>query len=365
MDFSLLLSPFSTTPPAGEDLTYDPCIDVIKEARFEEDPRLSQGVWERDVKKADWNEVSTRSFLLLQTRTKDLQLALWFCQAQLELHKDFKHLGTTLEFITVFCDRFWTTMYPQQDRLERIASLFSWFMEYLKQHLSLLPFTSPTDQAINGYCLYDYKRAQKFEQILRSQKEGKKKLQEAQDKGELGVEGFQKSLKKLSSLTAKALKDDLQKTKETFLKLQVFLNEHLEKEAPSFTNAFEILSEIYNLVSPFALDEEPKNESEDSSIGKESLSAVLPTTTVNQEPLRQELLSQGAFTGAFVDKKRQQLYLQIENIAKELLELEPHSPTPHILKEVRKWEDKSLGDIINFFGPQDFTLLLKKFGVVS
>ncbi|HEY6331529.1 MAG TPA: type VI secretion system ImpA family N-terminal domain-containing protein, partial [Blastocatellia bacterium] len=71
--------------PAGEDLTYDPLLDEIREARRADD-NLEQGDWKRELKSADWNKVVALTSEALATRSKDLQLAAWLAEALAKLH---------------------------------------------------------------------------------------------------------------------------------------------------------------------------------------------------------------------------------------------------------------------------------------
>jgi type VI secretion system protein ImpA len=347
VDLSLLLSPISHSSIEGEDISYDTCLDAIKQARTQEDARFSQGVWERDVKKADWQEVASRCYLLLQTRTKDLTLALWLGQALIEQAKDFKTFSLVCDFITTFCERFFEEMYPKgEERLEKLEGLFSWFLTFLQESISLKEFTPPLDEAPRGYSLYNLQQAQKIEHLLKSQKESKKLLEEAKKKGDLLVDDFHKSLRKIAPLTAKELNEALNDIKTSFSKLQNFLDDHLDKNAPSFSVVMEQIRDIQTLITPFI---------------REELHSPTPVEEQSTQPSASIEMSMNPT----LEKKREDLYKQLESIATELSHLEPHSPTPQILKEIRKWESKTLGDIINFFGPQDFTLLLKKFGIVT
>jgi len=56
LDLERLLTPISGDNPAGQFLRYEGMYDRIQEAR-KEDADLPQGVWERELKKADWNKV--------------------------------------------------------------------------------------------------------------------------------------------------------------------------------------------------------------------------------------------------------------------------------------------------------------------
>ena len=76
-----LLRPISGDAPCGRFMLYDPLYDSIREARLQEDESLPQGVWQRDLKKADWGKVEALCVDALVTHTKDLQIVSWLLEA--------------------------------------------------------------------------------------------------------------------------------------------------------------------------------------------------------------------------------------------------------------------------------------------
>lgn len=80
IDMEAILQPIPGENPAGEDLRYAPVYEEIREARRSEDP-LAMGDWQRELKTADWSRVVTLATEALSTKTKDLQIAAWLCEA--------------------------------------------------------------------------------------------------------------------------------------------------------------------------------------------------------------------------------------------------------------------------------------------
>ena len=76
IDIEALLQPISDEEPCGSDLRYHPVTDKIKEARRQEEA-LAQGVWEREVKVADYVAVLKLAKEALTKQSKDLQIAAW------------------------------------------------------------------------------------------------------------------------------------------------------------------------------------------------------------------------------------------------------------------------------------------------
>src|SRR5215813_8833812 len=86
IDAQNLLQPIPGANPAGESLRYRGTYDLIADARREDDPSLSQGIYKSTLKRADWATVEAICIEALTNRTKDLQLASWLLEAWLHLH---------------------------------------------------------------------------------------------------------------------------------------------------------------------------------------------------------------------------------------------------------------------------------------
>jgi type VI secretion system protein ImpA len=140
-----LLHPISANSPSGEYLLYENIYDLVKEARRQEDD-LSQGEWQREIKKADWKMVQQLCFQTLAKQSKDLQLAAWWMEAKIHL-EDFQGLIQGLTLINQLCERFWQTLWPQPeagDWENRIAPLI-WINEKIPFCIGTLPITLPQD----------------------------------------------------------------------------------------------------------------------------------------------------------------------------------------------------------------------------
>ena len=107
-----LLSPISPESPAGEDLSFDPVMDEIREARRADDPTIAQGAWVQALKTADWAKVQQLCEGLLKERTKDLQFACWYAEAMVN-REGFKGLAVSLKVIEGFLSQFWESVYPR------------------------------------------------------------------------------------------------------------------------------------------------------------------------------------------------------------------------------------------------------------
>src|ERR1700753_980884 len=110
-DVATLLQPISEQAPAGELLRYEGTYDRIMEARREDDASLAQGVWKRDLKKADWNLTSQICIDALEKRSKDLQIAAWLLEAWLHLY-GFAGVSAGTRLLVELCHEFWDSLHP-------------------------------------------------------------------------------------------------------------------------------------------------------------------------------------------------------------------------------------------------------------
>ena len=75
IDVQDLLQPIPGANPAGESLRYQGTYDRIADARREDDPNLSQGIYKSALKRADWATAEAICVEALTKRSKDLQIA--------------------------------------------------------------------------------------------------------------------------------------------------------------------------------------------------------------------------------------------------------------------------------------------------
>ena len=57
IDLTTLLQPIPGPDPTGMPLRYAGDYDRIQEARLQDDASLPQGIWQRQLKRADWDQV--------------------------------------------------------------------------------------------------------------------------------------------------------------------------------------------------------------------------------------------------------------------------------------------------------------------
>jgi len=106
LELERLLAPVPGDAPTGEMLRYEGTYDSLQEARSADNPTLPQGIWERGLKKANWNEVYSICFEALENRSKDLQIATWMLESLLHLY-GFEGVREGLKLIKGMVENFW------------------------------------------------------------------------------------------------------------------------------------------------------------------------------------------------------------------------------------------------------------------
>lgn len=129
LNLERLLQAIRPDQPCGEDLAFSPDMDAIAQARVQDDPALDQGVWVTVLKQADWPLVVRRCGELIETRSKDLRLAVWLAEA-LAITHGARGLGDGYALLAALCEQYWDGLYPlaEQGDCEQRSGNLHWLM---------------------------------------------------------------------------------------------------------------------------------------------------------------------------------------------------------------------------------------------
>lgn len=226
-----LLSPISTDSPGGEDLSFDPVMDEIREARRSEDASLAQGAWVRNLKQADWGRVIQLSEDLLKGRTKDLQVACWYTEALLK-RDGFKGLVIGLKVVEGLLSQYWETLVP---RLEdggvdlRVGRL-EWLDTTVGAAVREQPITSPSS---GGHSWLRWKESRDVENL--GLKDGSAK-EAAIAEGKLSGEAFEKAVKASGASWFRKVHEELSAATTAFQALMATADRQMGLDSPVMNN---------------------------------------------------------------------------------------------------------------------------------
>jgi type VI secretion system protein ImpA len=323
-----LLAPIPGDSPSGPSLRLDPLYDELRKLREEDDPALPQGVWQRELKRADWNAVIERAAEALTTRTKDLQIAAWLCEAW--LHREgFPGLERGLRLIAALCREYWDSVHPRSedgDLQARVAPI-AWLADKLALPLKRVPITAPDAEDEEAYAWIDSELALYQANLARLKPDAPE---------ERGVVTHPKFLVSVS-LTPAAWYATLAENLEGALSALEDLDDTIaalagDANAPSLAPLREPLVAIQGFVSRI-LGERVQN----GELAAWALHDGVPP-----------------FEGRDVDAPRSgapivsraEAFQRLREAAEYLMRTEPHSPVPYLVRRAVSWEHMALGELL-------------------
>ena len=323
-----LLAPISEEAPAGVWLRFEPVYDEIKRLRAEEDAGLPQGVWQRELKRADWPAVADLCAQVLAGTSKDLQIAAWLTEAWIHM-QGFPGLERGARLLAGLCRGFWPDLHPSLDGDDSEARLapLAWAADRLQLPLKRVLVTAPTGDDAMAYGWKDWEAGLYLANLSRLDSAAAAKEQE---RGMVPQAKFLVSVSltpapwfaKTASETAGALAalDDL----------EAALAGLCGPAAPSFTPLRTPLAAI----RAFAVRVlEERGESVEAA----------PAGPAGQEeiPMDGEVpIASGPIAS------RAEAFHRLNQAAEFLLRTEPHSPVPYLVQRAVSWGNLSLAELL-------------------
>ena len=313
-DVASLLEPISEEAPAGEWLRFSELYDEIQKARQEDDATLPQGIYVRDLKRADWPVVEQLCAKALTMYSKDLQIAAWLTEAWIRLYglegarEGFRLLNTMVE-------AYWEYLYPAiDDDLEgRIAPL-EWLDEKLLPSLRLVPVTDPEMADLHPFTLADKEKAEK--------QTPQKKDGAREDDGAR----FQTSVTMTPTPFFRVLYLTATDVQEAVEELISTLEPLCGKDTPRFQRIRTVIGSIRQFAAHL-LEEREEH--------------------VPQNPNPGDVLDLASDGPRHQFASRADAYRMLLEAAEYLSRVEPHSPTPYLIRRAVSWGSMSLVELLD------------------
>lgn len=344
-----LLKPIMGAAAAGRSVRYDDYAQ-IGEARRAENAALPQGVWVRDVKRADWETVERLCVETLTARSKDLWVACWLTEAWTQRH-GFPGLGRGLALLAQLCEGFWPDLYPALDAGDvgaRVAP-FEWLNQHIPVLLNLLPLVVDTasDRQFNWSNL---REAQRLEHVrLRDAAAA----QRAEAKGAITLQDFTACERQTDPARFAGVSAAIGVARRRLDGLDAILTVACGRDAPGFGRIRDVLGEI---------------EGYAGSVLRARAAGAAPPTAL--EPLAATDLTSSTTLPPAVRpgaRSRRSAFRDLAEIAEFFEANEPHSPVPLVLRELVAWETMSLPELqarLHLAG-SDVAVLLQVLGVMD
>ncbi|MFC5458957.1 type VI secretion system protein TssA [Massilia niabensis] len=301
-----LLRPVSEAAPCGEDLAFSPELDAIAQARKADDPSIEQGAWVTTLKEADWKFVTKRCALLLETRSKDLQLAVWLAEASAKT-AGLRGLGDALLVTASLCERYWDGLYPLPDEggfEQRIGNL-AWIAARAPQLVMECPVTEGT-----AFSMRD--------------------IEAARASGAGKIAEVEAARGRTSKAWQQALLDDCTACLAALDGLEGAVDARLGVDGPSFSSARTALQNLAHFVTPAA-----------AAAGPAPVAGAAVAAPGQPQPLP-AAASQGQQVFAGPIQTRAQALGQLRAVADFFRHTEPHSPVAYLADKAASWGEQPL-----------------------
>lgn len=330
-DLGRLLAPISEDAPAGVWLRFEPVYDEIRHLREEDDPTLPQGIWQRDLKQADWRGAAALCAEVLETRTKDLQIAAWLTEAWIHLD-GFPGLERGARLLAGLCREFWEDLHPALDEEGSEARLapIEWAADRLELPVKQVPVTAPTAEDGVPYSWMDWETGAYLSNLARQDEDA---AAQAQEEGMVSQARFLASLSLTPASRLKALAGEIAAALVALGELEEVLAERCGGDAPSLSGLGSPLAAIQAFVSRVL---EERGE-------KEPMKTYIPGEWTSPEPPGREGERAGA-AGSIAS--RADAYQRLTEAASYLLRTEPHSPVPYLVRRAIVWGNLSLAELL-------------------
>ena len=332
-DLERLLEPVSAERPSGESLRYEGIYDRIREARREDDARLSRGIYESEPKRADWAAVESIATEALSTRTKDLQIAAWLTEAWTHLY-GLAGSREGLRLMAGLCARFWETLHPElegEDCEARVSPVV-WVNEKLSLKVKQLAVSSPQAGEVPAYSFADWESAAHLENLS---KRDPKALQTAEARGAVTPAKFHSSLMLTERNFYAELYEDGASALEACGALEGLLAELCGGAAPTLARFREALEGLGRL----AADVLRSRPAADYDLEAGESPYVYGADGDEEE-------DGASWSSGAPIRSRAEAYQRLSEAADYLLRTEPHSPTPYLVRRAVEWGSMSLQEVL-------------------
>ena len=342
-----LLVPFEGDDPCGEDQTWSGVFRDIMTARTEDDPDAPQGVWETEIRRADWPKVEELCSTGLKTMSKDLRFSLWLTEAWTK-QEGLNGFRRGIDLTVSLCEEFWDDLYPKIDEdgdLEPRLGPLHLAATQFERHLVLMPITAPAAGEMTQMRLKDLNDVQRIENLaMRDEaaaaKEEARYLSRQQFENAVSltpVEWFQDQLPLIEASLGEIERLDL------------FFEEHCPRDGPSLSELRKTLERIDQLTRQWVLERggslaAEESEPEDAAEGADDTGEEAAMSDTKPADAASQDSSGGVAAGPITN--RAEAYRRLEEIADFLVRAEPHSPTPYLIRRAVSWGNMSFGELL-------------------
>lgn len=338
IDFEALLTPIPGENPSGEPMQYSGLYDDIREARRADDD-MNLGEWKTELKVSDFRKVINLAVPALSTKTKDLQVCAWLCEALTNQH-GFAGFRDGIKLMRQMQENFWDTLYPEIDEgdMEGRANAVEWMNNQMSVGIKKIPFT-----AGEGFNYIHWLESTQFDFPADTSgldyNEGERiKALKAQAETEKRKTGDMWRVAKASTNRAfcEQIHLTLEECWEELNTLDKVDEERYDRnQTPGLKDVKKTLEDIRGV---FGKVLEEKREAEPDAIEDE----VVIEETVEGEDGETVVVKKGMAVGSGVIQSRGDALKRLSELADYFRKNEPHSPVSYLIQRAVKWGNMPL-----------------------
>lgn len=326
--FNQLVAPIPGDHPGGEDMTFSPHFDLIREARRQDDPSLAQGEWETALKAAEWPKARQMCEDLLSRKSKDLQVACWYTEALCHL-SGFEGLVFGLQVIEVFLTDFWEFLYPDlmEDGLDERAGKIEWLNKQLPVAIRCIPLTTKN---AGGYSWLLWDQSRSVDNLGLKDPAAR---DAAAAEGKLTGEAFDKAAAQSGLQFYETLHSRIRDVSTRLAVVERCVDERFGDDSPGLTDLRKAVSDCEDVVARI--------------IGRlggaarpAEREASLAATATSSEERSDMYIPVAVASGPF--QSRGDAVNALREVAKYFKQNEPHSPVAPLAERAAKWAEMPL-----------------------
>ena len=335
IELAALLQPIPGGDPTGMPLRYAGDYDRIQEARLQDDASLPQGIWQRQLKRADWDQVASLCADALINRSKDLQIAAWLVEAAVQRH-GFAALASGFALLDGLAASFWPDLYPaiEEGDLESRLSPLAWLNDRLPVLLHQLPVTRTTGMNVAAHSWADYGNAERHEVV---RQRDPKAAAKAEAGGRVTLQSFFDSVAHTPNAFYLPLHAVLASATDALAGLTARLDELCGRQAPNLSSIRNAIEELEAWVRTILMErnaltvqEPPPTDEGQAADAQPALEVDEVVSSVADGPIR----------------NRDDAYRRLGEVAEYLFRTEPHSPTPYLVQRAVAWGRMPLHELL-------------------
>jgi len=354
-DIARLLEPIPGANPCGANLNYAREFDEIKEARRQEDTS-PQGLWEREIKSADYKLVAKLAEEALTSKTKDLRLAVWLAEAWIYL-EGASGLVSGVQLLRGLLEKFWDHLYPEIDGadFEDRAAPLEWFGSYFDPAKGSSPKLAvcrlPLVKGKYDYFTYLESRKVGSEADVKDSEARKKARAALLAEGKVSVEAFDKAFDETPKAFYKQLEADYKIAIDTLAEFDNFCRDTFKEVAPSFGALRKTIEEVANSVH-ILLTRRLKTDPDPVAPADPKLAEATPagqesaTVEASRPAARPAAIDLSQFSGGSI-ADADQAVLHVLAAAQFLRQNNPASPLSYLLLRALRWGEVRAEGAIN------------------